>query len=252
MTAPARRYVVVTGSSGGIGSAICSVFHDAGWFVFGVDRSSTASDAVHEFIQADISDPAAPAEIFDRVRERTDGLAALVNNAAVQICKPIIETTPEEWDAVMASNLRSVFLSVRESFSLLKHAAGSVINISSVHAMATSRNIGAYAASKGALLALTRSLALEFGEYGIRVNAVLPGAVDTPMLHAGLSRGHVQASSLDGLVRGLGKKHVLGRVGTPEEIGRAVLFLADPAHSSFMTGQSLVVDGGALARLSTE
>ncbi|MEO0629948.1 MAG: SDR family oxidoreductase [Planctomycetota bacterium] len=247
-----ERFVLVTGSSGGIGSAICEVFHDAGWTVIGVDRRHDKTPGVDEFIEADISDPAAPAAIFDHVRSRTDSLHALVNNAATQICKPIIETTPEEWDQVMASNIRSVFLSVREAFELLKAAKGSVINVSSVHAMATSKNIAAYAASKGALLAFTRSLALEFGEHGIRVNAILPGAVDTPMLHAGLSRGHVQADSIDGLVRGLGHKHVMGRVGEPKEIGRAVLFLADPYSSSFMTGQSLVVDGGALARLSTE
>lgn len=252
MSGAQPRYVLVTGSSGGIGSAICSVFHDAGWRVIGVDRCRVPSEAVDDFIESDISDPEAPAAIFDRVRSQTNRLDALVNNAATQVCKPIIETTPEEWDTVMASNLRSVFLSVREAFGLLRAAEGSVINVSSVHAMATSRNIGAYAASKGALLAFTRSLALEFGEHGIRVNALLPGAVDTPMLHAGLSRGHVQAGSLDGLIRGLGQKHVLGRVGTPEEIGRAALFLADPAYSSFITGQSLIVDGGALARLSTE
>ncbi len=247
-----ERHVLVTGSSGGIGSAICRVFHEARWTVFGVDRRHETSPWVDEFIEADISEPSAPSAIFDRVRERTDRLHALVNNAALQICKPVLETTPEEWDAVMASNIRSVFLSVREAFELLREAKGSVINVSSVHAMATSRSIGAYAASKGALLAFTRSLALEFGEYGIRVNALLPGAVDTPMLHAGLSRGHVDADSIDGLVRGLGHKHVLGRVGQPEEIGRSVLFLADPYSSSFITGQSLVVDGGALARLSTE
>jgi NAD(P)-dependent dehydrogenase (short-subunit alcohol dehydrogenase family) len=84
------------------------------------------------------------------------------------------------------------------------------------------------------------------------VNAVLPGAIDTPMLHAGLSRGHVEGSNVEELVRGLGKKHVLGRVGQPEEIGQAILFLADNKQSSFMTGQALVVDGGATARLSTE
>lgn len=84
------------------------------------------------------------------------------------------------------------------------------------------------------------------------MNAVLPGAVDTPMLHSGLSRGHVEGTDLKELVRGLGKKHVVGRVGQPEEIAKAVLFLADGSSSSFITGQSIVVDGGATARLSTE
>ncbi|MEO1583650.1 MAG: SDR family oxidoreductase [Planctomycetota bacterium] len=247
-----QRYALVTGSSGGIGSAICKVFSEAGWTVFGVDRRGETTEHVEHFINADISEPEAPREIFAEVRRHTDTLGTLVNNAAVQICKPILDTSAEEWDAVMASNIRSVFLSAREAFPLLKPAGGSIINVSSVHALATSKNIAAYAASKGALLAFTRSLALEFGEAGIRVNALLPGAVDTPMLHAGLSRGHIEAESIDGLVRGLGRKHVLGRVGLPEEIGKAALFLADPDCSSFMTGQSLVVDGGALTRLSTE
>ncbi|MGP1273028.1 MAG: SDR family NAD(P)-dependent oxidoreductase [Phycisphaerales bacterium] len=246
-----HRTVLITGAAGGIGAATCRVFHDAGWQVIGVDKRRIEMPGVRGIV-ADISDPDAPSAIFEEVARDTDRLDALVNNAAVQICKPIIETTPEEWDLVMASNIRSVFLSVREAYPLLKRAQGSIINVSSVHAMATSRNIAAYAASKGALLAFTRSMALEFGEAGIRVNALLPGAVDTPMLHDGLTRGHIDADSVDGLVRGLGHKHVLGRVGTPEEIGRAVLFLADADLSSFMTGQSLVVDGGALARLSTE
>jgi NAD(P)-dependent dehydrogenase (short-subunit alcohol dehydrogenase family) len=86
----------------------------------------------------------------------------------------------------------------------------------------------------------------------VRVNAVLPGAVDTPMLHAGLGRGHVEGRDIAELVRGLGRKHVMGRVGKPEEIGRVILFLADNKQSSFMTGQAVTIDGGATARLSTE
>lgn len=250
--ADGKPSVLITGAAGGIGQATCRVFHEAGWSVIGVDRREARLDGVDRYLVADISDPAAPGRIMREVRETSDRLDALVNNAAMQICKPILETSPEEWDLVMASNIRSVFLSVREAYPMLAKARGSIISVSSVHAVATSKNIAAYAASKGALLAFTRSMALEFGEAGIRVNAVLPGAVDTPMLHDGLARGHVEADSVDGLVRGLGRKHVLGRVGTPEEIGKAILFLADPGLSSFITGQSLIVDGGAMARLSTE
>jgi NAD(P)-dependent dehydrogenase (short-subunit alcohol dehydrogenase family) len=163
-----------------------------------------------------------------------------------------MDTSPEEWDAVMSNNLRSVFLAVKLAYPLLEEQNGAIVNVSSVHAVATSRNIAAYAASKGALLALTRALALEFGPDGVRVNAVLPGAVDTKMLRDGLDRGHVEGDDIEDLVRGLGEKHVMGRVGRPGEIGEAILFLADAERSSFMTGQSLVVDGGATARLSTE
>jgi NAD(P)-dependent dehydrogenase (short-subunit alcohol dehydrogenase family) len=135
---------------------------------------------------------------------------------------------------------------------MLLKSRGSIVNVSSVHAIATSEGIAAYAASKGAIVALTRALALEFGRNKVRVNAVLPGAVDTPMLRAGLTRGHLKGKNASQLIRALGSKHVMGQVGAPEEIAEGILFLADPARSSFMTGQSLVIDGGATARLSTE
>lgn len=248
-----KRVVLITGVAGGIGSATAQVFAEAGWHVIGVDRRQVDDvlGVVH-FIHADISDPGSPERIFSEINANEGRLDALVNNAAVQICKPLVETTPEEWDLTMASNIRSVFLSIRQAYPLLKQSGGAIVNVSSVHAVATSVGIAAYAASKGALLALTRATALELAQDNIRVNAVLPGAVDTPMLHAGLSRGHVQGTDLDELVRGLGKKHVMGRVGQSEEIGRAILFLADDRQSSFITGQAIVVDGGATARLSTE
>ena len=108
----------------------------------------------------------------------------------------------------------------------------------------------AYAVSKGALLALTRALAIEFAPE-VRVNALLPGAVNTPMLQAGLQRGHLTGENMDDLLSDLGNKTIMGRVGEPKEIANAIMFLGGD-RSSFMTGQSLVVDGGALTRLSTE
>ena len=248
-----RPTAVVTGAAGGIGRATVDVLAGAGWRVVAVDRRSEVSfpDRV-EFMQADIARPEAVESLFADLNARLDGLQALVNNAAIQIIKPLVETSVAEWDEVMNANLRSIFLTARSAYPLLVAARGAIVNVSSVHALATSTDIAAYAASKGGIMALTRAMALEFGRQGVRANAILPGAVDTPMLRAGLSREHVTGGSVEERMQALGRKTVLGRVGRPEEIGKAILFLCDPDLSSFVTGQSLVVDGGATARLSTE
>jgi glucose 1-dehydrogenase len=248
------KTVLITGAAGGIGRATVAHFHDRSWRVIGVDRTEFddpfPADGV--FIKADISRPESVQEIFIQVRASTGALDALVNNAAVQIAKPIVDTTAEEWDSVMASNLRSVFLAAKLAHPLLSASGGAIVNVSSVHAIQTSANIAAYAASKGGLLALTRAMAIEFAPDNIRVNAILPGAVDTPMLRAGLHRGHAQGSNVQERLENLARKTVNGRVGTPQEIASAIYFLADNDQSAFMTGQALVVDGGATARLSTE
>lgn len=249
------RTVLVTGAAGGIGHATVNVFASRGWRVIGVDRAEPRDSFPQDglYIQADISLGEHLEEIFQRAKAFTDSLDALVNNAAVQVAKPILDTSVEEWDQVMASNLRSVFLGVKLAHPLLKvNNGGAIVNVSSVHAVATSANIAAYAASKGGLLALTRAMAIEFAPDNIRVNAILPGAVDTPMLRAGLSRGHVSGDDILQRLDNLARKTVNGRIGQPEEIGRAIYFLADDTQSSFMTGQALIVDGGATARLSTE
>lgn len=256
MSNPQSKIVLITGAAGGIGRATVTLFAEKGWRVIGVDRSLFGENFPSNglFIQSDISDPAALEAIFRQARAFTDCLDVLVNNAALQIAKPLLDTSVEEWDAVMASNLRSVFLSAKLAYPLFKAVGGgAIINVSSVHAVQTSANIAAYAASKGGLLALTRAMAIEFAPDNIRVNAILPGAVDTPMLRAGLGRGHVEGDGdimerLDNLAR----KTVSGKVGKPEEIAHAIYFLADDTQSSFMTGQSMIVDGGATARLSTE
>jgi len=162
-----------------LGRATVEVFHAAGWDTVAVDRQSFSGcpEGV-DVRQADVSLPDSVAELFAWLRADVGRLDALVNNAAIQICKPLVETTPEEWDAVMASNLRSIFLTVRAGYPLLKAAAGAVVNVSSVHAVATSVDIAAYAASKGGSLALTRAMALEFARDGVRVNVILPGAVE--------------------------------------------------------------------------
>jgi NAD(P)-dependent dehydrogenase (short-subunit alcohol dehydrogenase family) len=247
--------VLITGAAGGIGRATVKLFAESGWRVIGVDRNEFGEQFPENglFIRADISVGDNLETIFQQAQAFTGYLNALINNAAMQIAKPLVETSVEEWDAVMASNLRSVFLGAKLAFPLLKSTGGgAIVNVSSVHAIATSANIAAYAASKGGLLALTRAIAIEFAPANIRCNAILPGAVDTPMLRAGLNRGHVGSGDITERLDNLARKTVIGRVGKPEEIAQAIYFLADDQRSSFMTGQALVVDGGATARLSTE
>ncbi len=249
------KSILITGAAGGIGRATVALFAERGWRVLGVDRAPFGKGFPTNglFIQADISRGEELEAIFAQARKFTSSLDALVNNAALQIAKPLMETTVEEWDAVMAANLRSVFLGAKLAYPLLKaHGGGAIVNVSSVHAIQTSANIAAYAASKGGLLALTRAMAIEFAADAIRVNAILPGAVDTPMLRAGLDRGHVGGGNVQERLDNLARKTVSGKVGKPEEIAHAIYFLADNEQSSFMTGQALVVDGGATARLSTE
>ncbi len=249
------KYILITGAAGGIGRATVKLFADKGWRVIGVDRAPFGESFPETglFIQSDISAPGDLESIFEQAQSFTDTLDALVNNAAVQIAKPLLETTVEEWDAVMAANLRSVFLGAKLAHPLLKQdGGGAVVNVSSVHAVATSKNIAAYAASKGGLLALTRAMAIEFASDNIRVNAILPGAVDTPMLRAGLSRDHAGSGNIHQRLENLARKTVSGKIGTPDEIAHAIYFLADGTQSSFMTGQAMIVDGGATARLSTE
>jgi NAD(P)-dependent dehydrogenase (short-subunit alcohol dehydrogenase family) len=255
MEAQVTKTVLITGAGGGIGRACVRHFAASGWRVIGVDRAEFGDGFPQNghFIQADISNPESTEQIFEQARAFHPSLDVLVNNAAVQVAKPLVETTVEEWDAVMASNLRSVFLFVKLAHPLMKAAGGgAIVNVSSVHAIQTSANIAAYAASKGGLLALTRAMAIEFAPDNIRVNAILPGAVDTPMLRAGLGRGHVGHGDMQERLDNLARKTVNGKVGKPEEIASAIYFLADNEQSSFMTGQALVVDGGATARLSTE
>jgi glucose 1-dehydrogenase len=252
---PENRVMMITGAAGGIGRATVQLFSDKGWMVIGVDRSSFGAGFPEHgvFIQADIAEEKNLQVIFSEVKQVTETLDAMINNAAYQVTKPMLETTTEEWDAVMASNLRSVFLSTKLAHPLLAaKGGGAIVNTSSVHAIQTSANIAAYAASKGGLLALTRAMAIEFAPENIRVNAILPGAVDTPMLRAGMNREHAGDGSLHERLENLARKTVNGRVGSPEEIAKAIYFLADGEQSSFMTGQALVVDGGATCRLSTE
>ncbi len=254
MTPSAQRVALVTGAAGGIGSAAVGTFAKDGWEILCVDKSPIeAADAGHTFC-IDLAGIEEIQGLCAEIRGRYSRLDVIVNNAAVQIVKPLPETSPAEWDHVMAVNVRSAYLIVAGLLPLLQAAKGAVVNVASIHALVTSAGMAAYVASKGALVSLTRAMALEFGGQGIRVNAVLPGAIDTPMLAAGLQRAQFSQPRTTGIspMESLAARHVLGCVGKPEDVAEAIYFLADRNRSSFITGQTLIVDGGAAARLSTE
>lgn len=253
MSETENRVVLITGVAGGIGSATAKLFHEAGWIVVGVDRKPNSHiDYIPHHLQADASKPDDIWKALEYVKSEIGRLDALVNNAAIQFSKPMMEMTLDEWDQIMNVNVRAAFIFSQAAFEMLRQSQGSIVNVSSVHAVATSADIAGYAASKGALLALTRALAIELSEHTIRVNAILPGAVDTQMLRDGLNRNHVQGGTIDTRMQQLADKTVMKRIGTPEEIARSIMFLADNKQSAFMTGQPLIIDGGATARLSTE
>ena len=248
-----KRVAVVTGAAQGIGRATVDRLAGAGWLVVGIDRTAVSGDEAHVmWIAADVADPVEIERAFEVVRDRHGRIDALVNNAGVQLNRSLSETASDEWDALMQVNVRAVYLTVRSALPLISDP-GAVVNVGSVHSLATSVNISAYAASKGAVAALTRAMAVELAPRGIRVNAVLPGATDTAMLYQGLRRGQLGSDMRDAdLLTRLAARTVLGRIGRAEEIAAAIHFLVDPHWSSFVTGHLLVVDGGATARLSTE
>ncbi|HEY6627980.1 MAG TPA: SDR family oxidoreductase [Acidimicrobiia bacterium] len=227
--------VVVTGAQGGIGSACVDGFRDLGAEVIGVDLVEGSP----EDLLLDLSDPDCGSQLLAHLAGRS--VDVLVNNAAMGFSGEAVDTDAAEFDRLIAVNLRAPFLLSAALYPSLRQRSGAVVNVSSVHAVATSSRVSVYAASKGGLVSLTRALALEWAPE-VTVNCVLPGAVDTEMLTDGLFRAGATVESF-------GERTPAKRVAQPSEIAQAVLFLAT---NRFTTGAALVVDGGASARLSTE
>jgi len=232
------RTAVVTGAAGGIGAAVCDHLESVGWDVVAIDRLPSERRGA---LQIDVSDEAAIARMLPAL-PRADGL---VNNAALQLYKPLSETGTEEWDELQRVNVRGPWLCTQALLPQLAANGGAVVNVASVHAVATSLAMGAYATTKGGLVAFTRAAALELAERGVRVNAVVPGGIDTPALRAGFARRSDAEARLVA-------QTPLRRIGSPRDVATLVAFLLDSSQSGFITGASIPVDGGVLAKLSSE
>lgn len=244
------KSVLITGVCGGIGQALAKRLTAEGWAVYGtdiIDGSITSSLA--GFWKGDVAEQGFWCDIVVPTLKEKGSLDAFVHNAAIQPCSRIVDTTLDEWNSTLAINLSAAYLGTRYLVPLMQKGRGSIVNVTSVHSFATSPGMSAYVASKGGLLAFTRAAALELADQGIRVNAIAPGAVDTQMLKQGLER------NVDGSKRArehLIERTPMKRLGSPDEIAKSIVFLLDYERSPFLTGQTLVVDGGALTQLSTE
>jgi meso-butanediol dehydrogenase / (S,S)-butanediol dehydrogenase / diacetyl reductase len=246
------KRVIVTGAASGIGRATAEVMAGQGASVLVADLDLTAAEqtaarcaaagVTAAAVRCDVRDPERVAALFTEAEEALGGVVdALANCAGIEIELDLLATEQADWQRTIDTNAGGIFHTSREFVRRLRDAGGSgaIVNIASINAFYADRDIPAYCASKGAVIALTRAMALDHAQEGIRVNCVCPGYIDTPLLAAFLETQDDPA----GARRAAESMHALNRIGQPEEIGRVVAFLASDA-ASFMTGAAVVVDGG--------
>jgi NAD(P)-dependent dehydrogenase (short-subunit alcohol dehydrogenase family) len=242
-----EKVALVTGAAKGIGAGIAERFVEAGAAVvlFDVDGAGALSLAARLCargralaVEGDVADEEDVRRAIERTVAEFGRLDVLINNAGIELFGFIPEYTSEQWDRQLGVNLKGAFLFAKHVIPRMRGHGGAIVNISSVHAFVSYPGNAAYDASKAGLCALTRTLALEHGRDGIRVNAICPGYIDTPMMDKWLDT----VPDREEAMRQVFAVHPLGRIGTPRDIADAVLFLACDA-ASFISGATLVVDG---------
>jgi len=254
------KVAFVTGGRGGIGRAICRRFLDEGAVVYAADLtdvgslSSSAEDG-SRYVRLDVTSEDEARSAMAKVAAETGKLDVLVNAAGIEIEKTIEHTTLEEWNRSFAVNVTGTFLASKFALPLLRQAASqgttaSIINFGSYDGFIADPGLAAYCATKGAVHALTRAMACDHGPEGIRVNAICPGYIDTPMLQsffggAGSGGGGKTIDSLKEAVRNV---HPIRKYGTPEDVANLVNWLASD-EARYASGQLWVLDGGLSAQV---
>lgn len=242
------KVAIITGSAKGIGKGCAMVFADEGAQIAVVDvDEGAAKDTVKEieakggqarFFRTDVSDSAQVQQMISKVVEAFGSIDIMFNNAGYHISKHVAETSEDEWDYIINTNLRSVFLCSKYAIPHLKKTKGCIINMSSMVGLIGQSNAGAYSASKGGIVAMTKGMALDYAADGIRANCICPGWVKTPLVEDWFSQQDDPQEARQHIYG----VHPLGRIASVEEVGRAALFLAS-SDSSFVTGIALEVDG---------
>ena len=252
------KVVIVTGGAKGIGAAIVRAFAGEGARVVAVDIDGDAGAAIAaegnalageiRFKSADVADAAACESLAKEVIDEWGAIDVLCNNVGIQPADsylPAHEVPEEQWDRIIAVNLKSHFLMTKYSIPhMMERRRGVIINTASVQGLQSAKAIAAYAASKGGILSLTRQLALEYAEFGIRVVAVNPGGIETPLVDEAIEAFGMDR---DKFMVDYDEIHPIGRRGQPADIGNAMLMLASE-RAAFITGEYLCVDGGLMAK----
>ena len=238
------KVVIITGGAKGIGAGCVGKFVEAKATVVIFDLDDKFDNPNNlESYKVDVSKESEIKAAVEKVVAKHRRIDGLVNCAGIQTYGSIVDTSEEVWDKTFNVNVKSLFLTSKHvAPTMIKQRSGSIVNISSVQAIVSQKTVVAYSASKGAINSLTRASAIDLAESNVRVNAIMPGSVDTPMLRASAEM-HRGDQSVEEVLKDWGKGHPLGRIAKNTEIGDLAVFLVSD-HSTFITGSTITIDGG--------